>query len=74
MSVWHREEFDELFPTLKADGGNLRLRGFFSFKIYRFIYLFIGLCWVLVAVCTISLVAVHRLLTVAASLVAEHRL
>ena len=41
MSVCHREEFDELFPTLKVDGGNFRLRGvfFFSLKNYLFIYL-----------------------------------
>ena len=41
--------------------------------IYLFIYLF-WLCWVFVAACGLSLVAVSSLLIAVASLVAEHRL
>ena len=59
---------------------------FFFFKItcaFKEFYLFIWLCWVFTAECSLSLaavsggyslVAVSRLLIAAASLVAEHRL
>ena len=58
--------------------GGIHLYLVFLFFLNKFIYLFIyfWLCWVFVAACGLSLVAVvvRELLIVMASLVVEHRL